>query len=168
MEQAAENQTLSAEELNDLTVRCLLLPLYNMNLLVPNTIVAEVIDNRQVESASQMPEWMSGMLPWRGRNIPVVSFAQLLGQNAVRRSDDTRYVICNTLNGNARVPFIALDVQGIPHFRLVTNEMLELDSEESEQEPAVLVSLRLNKERVIVPNLDVLEKMVEHLGIVAG
>ncbi|MFO7594497.1 MAG: chemotaxis protein CheW [Pseudomonadota bacterium] len=168
MEQAAKRQALSAEELNKLTVRCLVLPLYSMSLLVPNTVVAEVIEHKPAESASQLPKWITGMLPWRGRNIPVVSFERLLNQSMVGRGDDSRFVICNTLNGNAKVPFIALEVQGIPHLSLVANEMLELESEENSQEQAVLVSLRLNKESVIVPNLDVIEKMVEQLGIVAG
>lgn len=168
MEQAAQSQALSEEELNDLTVRCLLLPLYNMTLLVPNTMVAEVIDYKPADSAAQMPEWITGILPWRGKNIPVVSFEHLLGQDVIFRSDDNRYVICNTLNGNARVPFIAIEVQGIPYLSMVNNEMLEPDNENNDEEPAVLVSLRLNKERVIVPNLDVFEKMIEHLGIIAG
>lgn len=164
---AATNSTLSAEELDELTVRCLVLPLYGMSLLVPNTIIAEVIDYKPAEAAGHMPEWMVGMLSWRGRNVPVISFERLLGQDTGSYHEGHRYIICNTLNGNSRMPFFALEIQGIPHLTMVKNSMLEYDSE-GKREPAVLASLRLSEESVIVPNIDVMEKMLEHLGIAAG
>lgn len=168
MEQAAEGQKLSAEELDDLSIRCLVLPLYKQSLLVPNTIVAEVIDYRELEKAGQTPNWLLGMLSWRGKHVPVVSFERLLGHEVSLRGEEVRYIVCNSLSGNTRVPFIALQVHGIPHLTLVKNEMLAHDGKNQQREPAVLASLRLNEESVIVPNIDVIEKMLEHLGIVAG
>jgi len=165
--ESASNTNVSAEELDELTVRCLVLPLHGLSLLVPNTIVAEVIDYKPSESAGHMPEWMVGMLSWRGRNVPVVSFERLLGQEAATYHEGRRYVVCNTLNANSRMPFIALEVQGIPHLTMVSNVMLEEDPEKR-SEPAILASLRLSEESVIVPNIDVMEKMLEHLGIAAG
>lgn len=165
--EAANYRAVTEEELDELTVRCLVLPLYGMSLLVPNTIVAEVIDYKPAQSAGHMPEWMIGMLSWRGRNVPVISFERLLGQDTASHNEGRRYIVCNTLNGNPRVPFIALEVQGIPHLTMVNNAMLEQDSEEH-REPAILANLRLSEESVIVPNIDVMEKMLEHLGIAAG
>ncbi len=167
MEHTAEKYAMSAEELDELTVRCLLLPLYNMSLLVPNTMVAEVTEYRSPETAGHMPEWMLGVTSWRGKNLPVISFEHLIGHEVAFRSEERRYVICNTLSGNSRIPFIALEVQGIPHLVQVTNQELEKDSENEASEPAILANLRLNEESVIVPNIDVMEKMLEHLGIAA-
>jgi chemosensory pili system protein ChpC len=165
--EAANYSAMTGEELDELTVRCFILPLYGMSLLVPNTIVAEVIDYKPAQSAGHMPEWMIGMLSWRGRNVPVISFERLLGQETASYNEGRRYIVCNTLNANPRVPFIALEVQGIPHLTMVNNAMLEQDSEE-QREPAILANLRLSEESVIVPNIDVMEKMLEHLGIAAG
>jgi chemosensory pili system protein ChpC len=92
----------------------------------------------------------------------------LIGDDRASRGEGRRYVICNTLNGSPRVPFIALEVMGIPHLTLVKNEQLETDESNARGEPAVLANLRLNEESVIVPNIDVMEKMLEHLGIAAG
>lgn len=168
MEQTARGNKITAEEIDELTVRCLVLPLYNMSLLVPNTLVAEVIDYKPAEAAGHMPEWMIGMLSWRGRNVPVISFERMLGQDTAFRNEERRYVVCNTLSGNPRMPFIAVEIQGIPHLLMVKNEMLERVAENQQHEPAVLDHLRLNEESVIVPNIDVMEKMLEHLGIAAG
>ncbi|MGM0594360.1 MAG: chemotaxis protein CheW [Pseudomonadota bacterium] len=165
MAQAAKSDKLTQEQIEDLTVRCLLLPLHEMMLLVPNTLVAEVMEFRPAEPTQNMPEWLSGMLSWRGRNVPVISFERLLGREVAVRSEERRYVICNTLNGNPRLPFLALEVVGIPHLSLVKNDALISDEGDTEREPAVLANLRLNEESVIVPNIDVMEKMLEHLGI---
>lgn len=170
MEHAAQSHTLSSQELDELSIRCLVLPLSSLTLLVPNTLVAEVIDYRPAESAGHMPEWMSGMLTWRGRSVPVISFERLLGDTVEFPAQERRYVICNTLNNNERMPFIALELQGIPHLTQVSNTMLDYDPdpEGSQSEPVVLARLRLNEESVMVPNIDVMEKMLEHLGFAGG
>jgi chemosensory pili system protein ChpC len=139
-----------------------------MALLVPNTVVAEVIDYREVEETPNMPEWLPGMISWRGRRVPLISFEKLLGQELAFHSEETRFVICNTLNGNANIPFIALQIEGLPHLSVVSSDMLETEGEAPHYERAIQAYLRLNGESVIVPNIDVLEKMLEHLGISAG
>jgi chemosensory pili system protein ChpC len=164
----ATDKPRTTDKIADLVVRCLVLPLNNVSLLVPNTLVAEVIDYKATESAGQTPEWLTGMLPWRGQSVPVISFERLIGRQASLINEGRRYVICNTINPESRVPFIALEVQGIPHLMLVKNEMLEHDSRSHQAEPAVLAHLRLNEESVLVPNMEVLEKMLVHLGIAAN
>lgn len=164
MEHSAKPQALTPQELDELSVRCLLLPLNTTSLLVPNTLVAEVIDDRPIEETPNMPAWMLGMLSWRGRDVPVISFEKLLGRETGSAAEERRLVVCNTLNGNAQLPFIVLEVLGIPHLTMVSNKMLEPDSGEEQHEPVVQARLRLNEESVIVPSIDVMEKMLEHLG----
>ncbi len=165
---SATDNKLTAEMVTEMVVRCLVLPLNNTSLLVPNTMVAEVIDYRATEAAGQTPEWLTGLLSWRGRSVPVISFERLVGRQTSLLNEGRRYVICNTVNPESRIPFIALEVQGIPHLVMVNNEMLEHDGRSNQAEPAVLAHLRLNEESMLVPNMDVLEKMLVHLGIAAN
>ncbi len=162
------NKQSTADKIADLVVRCLVLPLNNVSLLVPNTLIAEVIDYKAAEATENAPTWLTGILSWRGRSVPVISFERLLGRQAALLNEDRRYVVCNTINPESKIPFIALEVQGIPHLVLVKNEMLEHDSKGHQTEPAVLAHLRLNEESVLVPNMEVLEKMLVHLGITAN
>ncbi len=159
--------TLSDEELAELTIRSFTLPLNNMTLLVPSTVIAEVLDYREVEPTGHMPDWLLGMLSWRGRNVPVVCFEKMLGQEQPERKSGTRYVVCNTLNGSTRIPFIAMQIEGMPHLRMVTNEMLTVDSDSVGNDPVVEAYLLLQGGKVILPNMDVMEKMLENLGISA-
>lgn len=158
---------MTDEELAELKVRSFTLPLNNLALLVPSTVVAEVLDYRESEPAPHMPEWLLGMLSWRGRNVPLFCFEKLLGQEQAPRREGARYVICNTLNGSNRIPFFGIQIEGMPQLRMVTNDMLTMDSESADEQTAVQAYLRLQGERVILPDFDEIEEMLESLGISA-
>jgi len=168
MAETEATTSLTEEQLAELKVRCLTLPLHGMKLLLPNTMIAEVSDYRETQSSARMPKWLLGILSWRGRNVPVVSFERLLGLEPGMRSEETRFIVCNTLTGSNTVPFIALQIEGIPHLVQVDHTMLEADSSETTVAPVVEAYLRLQGESVIVPKMDVIEKMVENLGITTG
>lgn len=159
--------TMSSDELAELKVRSFTLPLNQMKLLLPSTVIAEVIEYKEVEAAGHMPEWLLGMLQWRGRSVPLFCFEKVLGQDQANHSGSTRIVVCNTLSGSSRVPFVAIQIEGMPQLHMVTNAMLTEDHETAQDQPIVQGRFRLQGERVIVPNLDIMEKMLEHLGVSA-
>jgi chemosensory pili system protein ChpC len=160
-------QQLSEEELAALSVRCLTASLYGLNLLLPNTLVAEVTEIASVTAAANTPEWLAGFVSWRGRSVPLISFEQMLGMDTVGRHDESRMVILNTLNGNPRIPFIALEIQGLPRLSLLKHGMLEYDENEKNSEPVVLSRLLIEGDSVVLPNVDVIERMLENLGVSA-
>ncbi len=169
MSQVASESAGAESELSQSKVRCLAMTLPSgLDMLLPNTIVAEVIDFRPLEEMDGLPAWVEGMLSWRGRSVPLVSLERLLSQESGQRDDSQRrYVILNTLNGNRRVPFIATAIMGIPHLVLAGESELQYD-DGGDNEPVVLARVRYLDEPVVVPNLDVLEKMLEHLGVSAA
>jgi hypothetical protein len=91
----------------------------------------------------------------------------MLGMEAAARHEGSRMVILNTLNNNPRVPFIAIEIQGLPHLSLLKHGMLEYDENEKTEEPVVLTGLRIEGESLIVPNIDAVERMLKSLGISA-
>ena len=53
-----------------------------------------------------------------------------------------------------------------PHLTVIQHGMLEYDEDFREEEsPVALTQMRLDGEAMIVPNIDVLERMLENLGI---
>ncbi len=168
MVNSATTKPLTEDELAELRVRCLTLPLHGMVMMLPNTVVAEVLDFRVIEKAANLPAWVLGMLSWRGRSVPVIAFEKLVGREMGMHSEETRLIVCNTMSGSTNVPFIALQIEGIPHLLQVDNSMLSYDTDAGQTEPAILANLRLQGESVIVPNLNVMEKMLERLGITTG
>lgn len=166
MAEKAESQ-LSEEEMADISVRCLTMGLHGMALILPNTLVAEVTDTTSVTPAANTPDWLEGFVTWRGRNVPLVSYEKMLGRDTLGRHDESRMVVLNTLNSNPRVPFIALEIIGLPHLSLLKGEMVDYDNNEQEGEPVILTHLRVEGESAIVPNIDTIERMLENLGISA-
>ena len=59
------------------TVHSLLLPINKELLLLPNAAVAEVITYSEPEAINDAPEWLLGILNWRERRIPLISFESI-------------------------------------------------------------------------------------------
>ena len=166
MAKAAE-QGMNEEELAELSVRCLTLDLLGAKLLLPNTLVAEVTEASEVEAATNAPSWLSGFISWRGRSVPLVVFEEIIGTESPGRHDESRMVVLNTLNDNPRIPFIAMEIQGLPHLSLLKHGMLEYDENNKMDEPVILTGISIDGESLIVPNIDAIERMLENLGISA-
>ncbi|MGH8374511.1 MAG: chemotaxis protein CheW, partial [Pseudomonas sp.] len=92
----------------------LLLPLVDRNLILPNVAVAELIDYQPPGTFDlDTPPWYLGLVTWRDRQIPLLSFESACAQKVVI-GERARIVILNTLGGRPELKFIALLVQGIP------------------------------------------------------
>ena len=48
------------------SVRCMLLPLTSLNLLIPNSAVAEIIGYSQPRALANCSDWFAGVVLWRG------------------------------------------------------------------------------------------------------
>lgn len=148
-----------------IAVRCLILRLQGMTLLLPNTVIAEVTESQKPDIVENAPDWFQGFLSWRGRTIPRVSLEQLLNLGEVLHTSAERMVILNTLNGNSRLPFVAMPIQGLPRALTIKGEMLEYDESSTENESAIKATILLEGESVVIPNLDAIEGMLENLGV---
>lgn len=158
---------METEAVEELAVRCLLLPLRGIKLLVPNTTIAEISGYIQPEMIPHAPEWLQGMVLWRGSSIPLLSYESLLGEQSATPSPHRRIAIFNSLRGNPAVPFFAMETAGIPRLLQVKDGMLQQETEEFEGQAMVLRSVTLGGDRVIIPALDAVEKMLSQLGLKA-
>lgn len=143
-------------------VYALLIPLEGYTLLLPNTAVAEVLNYSPPDAALAAPEWLLGMLLWRERRIPMISFEAACGMRPAAATGQSRIVVLNTLNGNAELPYIAVLTQGIPQLRALGEESVE--REEGEASASVACRVRLDgQDLALIPDLDELERRVVRL-----
>ncbi len=143
-------------------VHCLMLPLDQQTLLLPNAAVAEVIGYSEPEAISDAPPWLLGRLQWRDRAVPLISFELASGSTHV--SHGKRIAVLNTLNNNHRVPYVAVVLQGIPKLRLVQPDSVVVDESRSEEKQSVASHLLVDGEPVVVPDIDDLEHRLDNLG----
>jgi len=152
-------------------VRCLLLPQQNCTLLLPNTAVAEVTDYTPPETTQHSPDWLLGILSWRGRNIPLIAFENLFGEPSVHETP-RQVVILNCLSGNPDLPFMGITISGIPRLEQVDSSLVnyiestsEDDSDDENEHEAILARMVVSGEFVVIPNIDFIEDRVVQLGI---
>jgi len=139
-------------------VRGVIMPLSPLPLLLPNAALAEVISYRQPEAWENAPPWFLGLLDWRHRLIPIVN-ASVDSSTEMNFGHRARIAVCNTLNGNDRLPFIGIVTEEIPHLVRLTENNLD-DAETSYQDGVIKKAVRVTGVDTIIPDLDWLEKQV--------
>lgn len=153
--------------MDDLSVRCLVVPLKGLLLLLPNTLVAEVTDYVEPSPLPSAPEWLRGMMPWRGRSVPTVDMLAVTGRGKDRQKAK-RAVVLNTLNGNTELPFIAISSHGIPRLVEVKGDMIQPLKEEEASINGVACRVLLADHQVAIPDVDTLERMLGRLSVKVG
>ncbi|MDX5298834.1 MAG: chemotaxis protein CheW, partial [Gammaproteobacteria bacterium] len=105
---------------------CVLLPMQDCQLLLPNVSLAEVVDYATPQRGSQGPDWYLGRFSWRGISLPVISYDAANG--ATPQTPDTargRIAVLNTIGPqHEQLPFLAVVTQGIPRLAKVDADAL--------------------------------------------
>lgn len=143
-------------------VHCLLLPMRDRPLLLPNAAVAEIVAYSKPEPLADAPDWLLGMVGWRDQHVPLISFEAAMGEGVVSPGAVSRIAVLNTLNGNTRLPYVAVLTQSIPQLRLVNDDNIAPHAGAAAQ-PSVAAVIEVNGEVVVVPDIDDLERRVERL-----
>lgn len=142
-------------------IRSLIVPLNDYNLLLPGSVVAEVVPYQEPEplpAPARTQDWILGLVTWRGLRVPLISVEVFGGEQelpipALR----ARLIVTKGLTGDPRLPFYALVAQQIPRLQTVSDGMLEsLEGESLDEVPgrAVLVA----GEPAVIPDVEPMER----------
>lgn len=142
------------------TLPCVLIPMNNRQLLLPNVSIAEVVDHNADLAGGKGHDWLAGYLDWRGQKLPVISYEGANQQGAViPGAGRGRIVVLNTIGPNHdKLPFLAIVTQGIPSQTRLEPSQVH-GREEADQGPADLMQVDLEGEPVWIPNLEYLESL---------
>lgn len=142
-------------------VRCVLVPVTGGELLLPNAAIAEVANFSQPESVADTPEWLLGMLLWRGWQVPLVSFSMLAGTAPAEDQEGARICYAKSLVGNERMPYFALLAQDFPRLTTVTRTSLVETSQEN-RPIGVAGNVIVEDHIAIIPDLERLAHLIGH------
>lgn len=150
------SQSLSTTDVPD-QIDCLLMPLKDKTLVLPNVAVAEIIPFTQLQQVYSEGEWLIGHIDWRGVEVPAVCYEMLCDQPAPEMDSRARFAVINGVGNHVGMPFYALLLQGIPRLIYIREEDIQevdvLNAGRFDQK-----SVTLDRETVIIPNLDLLEE----------
>lgn len=138
-----------------------LIPLYGEQILLPNTAVAEIIDYTKAEplptSIKNAPDWLIGMLMWRGVPVPLLSFEAILGGKIAEPGPRARIAVINAIGGKGKTPFFALATQGIPRLVNVNKERIQSIDDNQQAMPGVHCHVVIDGETAMIPDIEEVE-----------
>lgn len=144
---------------NSQILPCVMIPMTDRQLLLPNVSIAEVIDYAGAEAQADAPDWLIGRLNWRGLELPVISYDAANG-GQVGKPDGSRgrIAVLNTIGQyHDQLPFIALVTQGIPsQARLAEDQITPVEGQAG---PADLMVVDVEGHTAYIPNLEYLEAL---------
>ncbi len=141
-------------------ISCLLIPVRDRQLLLPNASVAEIVDFQEPEKSDGFPNWFLGYIRWRGLRLPLVSYD---GANNPEATPDTsrssRIAVTNTIGDQHKnLPFIAFVTEGLPRLMKVTKEEIT-ERDDVILGPADETAVRVSGEEAVIPKLEQLETL---------
>jgi chemosensory pili system protein ChpC len=147
-------------------IRCVLVPVGNLRLLLPNATVAEVITMPTPEPVADAPAWLLGRIAWRGWRVPLVSFTQLAGAQEGDADLAVRVAVLKALGGNPRLPFVAVVTQGFPRLTTLNAELVIPTHDGKPLPPGVKAQVLVRDDVAAIPDLEGIEaELAELLGL---
>ena len=138
-------------------IRCVLVPVGNLRLLLPNASIAEVITRSTPEPVAGAPDWLLGRIAWRGWRVPLVSFTRLTGTEEGDAELSVRVAVFKALGGNPKLPFIAVMTQGFPRLITLNAELIIPTHDGSTLPPGVRAQVLVRDDVAMIPDLEWIE-----------
>ena len=108
----------------------MLLPLSSINLLVPNSAVAEVVGYSTPKTLPDCSEWFPGVVLWRGVYVPVVSLEEMCLLDTAIVGPRSRVAIIYNPERDTELPYLGIHIQDIPRAYLAESDKMESGSDD--------------------------------------
>ena len=141
--------------MNDKTtsVRCMLLPLTSLNLLVPNSAVAEIIAYSAPRRLAETSDWFAGVVLWRGVYVPVVAVEEMCELTSANVGPRARIAIIYNPEKDADLPYLGIHMQDIPRAYLADPDSTESGSSDG-LSPYLITRVDDEQLARVIPDLD--------------
>jgi chemosensory pili system protein ChpC len=144
-------------------IRCVLVPVGEARMLLPNATIAEVVTYSAPEPVEGAPHWLLGRIAWRGWRVPLVSFTQLAGTAEGDSELVVRVAVLKALGGNPELPFIAVLTQGFPRLTTLNSELIIPTHDGTALPPGVRAHVLVRDDMAVIPDLEMIERELGNL-----
>ena len=147
--------------MTDKELKTILAPLNEGYVLLPNSVVGEILNFTSPEPFKQGPAWLLGEIAWRGWQVPVVNYERLIKDSGITTiTSKSRILIVKTLGESTQVNYIGLLIQGLPRLKKVSAETLqEIEAEELPE--TVFSKVSIDNLQAFIPELGDLTRVIE-------
>ncbi len=143
------------------TLSCLLLPLGSNDVLLPKSIVKEVVYKPAINTYEDDEDWLIGDIEWQDYVVPVVSFERLCNQPRVSKTKHIRAVICYVIENTEAFPLYAIEVQSMPRPLILDSRALyNHDGMMSKHSELISHYVKIGSKELAIPNFQKLEEIL--------
>ena len=141
-------------------IHCMLLPLQQHYLLLPNSLIAEVIPRTGIDIDTPNPDNWLGYVNWREKSLPIIHLEDLLEKDTDAASQGNKLCIINTINTATDIEFYAIPCTGSPQLIPLNQAALQLTHDDSNS-PYLHCQIKIGNKVAFIPDLDQLEMAIE-------
>ncbi len=140
-------------------IRAIIIPITEeRRLLLPNAMVAEVMNYRKPDNPESKYAWHRGEIEWRGWSVPLIDFASLTDHDVdVNESEFKNIAILKSINYSDKLPFFAVISRGIPKLHNVSRGDMQMHENTELTHNAISSLVTINEETADIPNMNYLE-----------
>ncbi len=131
----------------------MLLQLTSLNLLIPNSAVAEIIGYSTPRPLPDSSDWFSGVVLWRGVYVPVVVVEQMCNLSTAQVGPRARIAIIYNPEKDPDLPYLGIHMQDIPRAYLAEAESMESGSDEN-LSPYLITRVDDEQLARVIPDID--------------
>ncbi len=161
---------------------CLLLPLTEKNIILPSSAVVEIMSYEKPNLIPEIPDWLVGILIWRGIHVPLVYLekveSHLVWNQGSRNQQDegeghSRYMaIINRVNRSksnlkedehGNYPFMSIVLKGVPKLYRISKDNIKKVADRHENDFRFMMEVKIQNDFAFVPDLTQVWNMIDGL-----
>jgi chemosensory pili system protein ChpC len=139
-------------------VHALEMPTDTLPLLLPSACMAEVVSLANLAHVPHAPPWLIGVLGWRLRPVPVVSYDVLTGGEFYTPGPRARVVVLYPLPGRESWEFVGLLSNSEPQSRVIDETVTSVTVQASFR--YIAAALKLNERIAGIPDFEALARVL--------
>ncbi len=146
------------------TIRCMLLPLQDKLLLIPNTTVIEVVHFPHTTTSGDIPNYWVGHFNWRAQQLAIIDIDALLDQRSTTTSEKASHVcILKGIHNPEALNAYALPCYAPP--QLISIDLETLNSLEQASTDWLYAQIKIGSKVALIPDLDALESLISNVAV---
>lgn len=144
-------------------VHCMLIPMQEHYLLLPNSTITEVIPKTQITRDTTLPANWLGYVDWQDHNLPIIDIESLIASDIdSAQSAANKLCIISGINPDARIEYYAVPCTGSPQLITLNSSALKL-TENGTDSAYLHCQIQIGTKLAFIPNLDHLETQIDNI-----
>jgi len=147
--------------MTDRELRTILAPMSEDYVMLPNSVVGEILNFNSPQPFKQGPAWLLGEIAWHGWQVPVINYERLIRDNGITTiTSKSRILIVKTLGESTQVNYLGLLIQGLPRLKKVSESTLK-ETQTGDLPETVFARVSIDGLQAVIPELGDLTRIVE-------